>query len=48
VQAAEHERRHRAAPDAGGGRRLERILDQRLQVVEALVGWAAEQEAAAS
>ena len=48
VQAREHERRHRTAAHAGRGGLGERLLDQRLDVVEALVGRAAEQEAAAA
>ena len=48
VEPREHERRHRLAVHAGRVRLGERLLDQRLDVVEALVRRAAEQQAAAA
>src|SRR5439155_17585892 len=48
VQIGEDERRHRLPADTLVVRGAERLLDQRLDVVERLVGWAAEQEAGAA
>ena len=48
VQVGEDERRHALAVHALGRRCRERLLDQRLDVVEALVRRAAEQQAAAA
>ena len=48
VQVREHERRHRLAVHALRVGRRERLLDQRLDVVEALVGRPAEQQPSAA